>query len=199
MSMSENLASPGSQIPQPPRRSRVRSALVGGALILSGVVIGVGTSAVSQDYGSRSGWFDGPRWHHGGRCGSRDDDGRGQRGPRMGYDGDRDHGPGRGWGWHHHGGRFGGMGVLTPGRIERVVDRVLWPVDGSSDQKQKIGAILRTAADDLYPLREQHLEARKQIRDVLAAPTIDRAKLEALRAQQMQLADTASKRITAAI
>ena len=128
----------------------------------------------------------------------RDDD----RGPRAGMADDRDgdRGAGRGWHWHHGGGRFGGGGqFLTPGRIERIVNRVLWVVDGSTDQKQKIGTILRSAADDLYPLREKHMEGRQQIREVLAAPTIDRAKLEALRVQQMQLADTASKRITAAI
>jgi len=171
---------------QPPRRSRVRSVLVGSALILSGVVIGIGTTAVSQDYygQGRGGWFDGPRWHDGDRRGFRDDDDRG-RGPR----------------WFHHGGRFGGMGgpFLTPGRIERIVDRVVAQVDGSSDQKQKINAILRGVADDLYPIRQQHLEGRKQIREVLAAPTIDRAKLEALRVQQMQLADAVSKRLTTAI
>ena len=206
MTISETPATPAAS--QPPRRSRFRSVLVGGALILSGVVIGVATTAVSQDYGRDRGWFDGPRWHD--RGGYRDDD-RGPRGrmsdddrgphARMGDDDrDGDRGGGRGWHWHRGGGRFAGGGqFLTPGRIERIVNRVLWVVDGSSDQKQKIGAILRTAADDLYPLREKHMEGRRQMREVLAAPTIDRAKLEALRVEQMQLADTASRRITAAI
>jgi len=207
MTISETPATPAA--PQPTRRSRLRSVLVGGALILSGVVIGVATTAVSQDYGrDRDGWFDGPRWHD--RGGYRDDD-RGSRG-NMGRDDDRgprtrmsdddrdgDRGGSRGWHWRHGGGRFGGGQFLTPGRIERIVNRVLWVVDGSSDQKQKIGGILRTAADDLYPLREKHMEGRRQMREVLAAPTVDRTKLEALRVEQMQLADTASKRITAAI
>jgi Spy/CpxP family protein refolding chaperone len=197
MSISDTPATPAA--PQPPRRSRLRSVLVGGALILSGVVIGVASTAVSQDYGRDRGWLDGPRWHD--RGGNRDDD----RGPRGGMgdrslgDNDRDSDRRSGFAWHHGGGRFGGGQFLTPGRIERMVNRVLWVVDGSSDQKQKIGGILRGAADDLYPLREKHMEGRQQIREVLAAPTIDRAKLEALRVQQMQLADTASKRITAAI
>jgi Spy/CpxP family protein refolding chaperone len=201
MSISETPATPAA--PQPPRRSRLRRVLVGGALILSGVVIGVATTAVSQDYGRDRGWFDGPRWHD--RGGYRDDD-RGPRGGDRGGAGDRSMGDNDrdgdrrpGFAWHHGGGRFGGGQFLTPGRIERMVNRVLWVVDGSTDQKQKIGAILRSAADDLYPLREKHMEGRQQIREVLAAPTIDRAKLEALRVQQMQLADTASKRLTAAI
>jgi Spy/CpxP family protein refolding chaperone len=177
------MSNPDIPASQPPRRSRIRSVLVGSALILFGVVIGIGTTAVSQDYYGR-GWFDGPRWHDGDRRGFRDDDDRGH-----------------GRRWFHHGGRFGGMGgpFLTPGRIERIVDRLVARVDGSSEQKQKINAILRGVADDLYPLRQQHLEGRRQLRDVLAAPTIDRAKLEALRVQQMQLADAASKRLTEAI
>jgi LTXXQ motif family protein len=201
MSISETPATPAA--PQPPHRSRLRGVLVGGALILSGVVIGVATTAVSQDYGGRErGWLDGPRWHdRGDSRGDRDND-RGPRGRMSDNDRDADRGgdrgAGAGWHWHRGGGRFGGQ-FLTPGRIERIVNRVLWVVDGSTDQKQKIGTILRSAADDLYPLREKHMEGRQQIREVLAAPTIDRAKLEALRVQQMQLADAASKRITAAI
>ncbi len=161
-----------------PRRSRWRSFFVGSALVLSGVIIGVGTTAMSQGY---------DRY--------RDDDGpRGWRdGPRGWFGRDRD-GP-HGW---HGGGRFGGQ-FLSPGRIERMVDRLGWAVDASSEQKQKLGAIIGRAADDLRPLRERHLEARRQAAEALAGPTIDRARLEALRVDQMQLADQASQRITAAL
>jgi periplasmic protein CpxP/Spy len=37
------------------------------------------------------------------------------------------------------------------------------------------------------------------LREVLAAQTVDRARLETLRAEQMQLADATSKRITEAV
>jgi Spy/CpxP family protein refolding chaperone len=88
------------------------------------------------------------------------------------------------------GGRFG------PGRIERGVDRALWFVDASTEQRQKIRAVVERTADDLLALREKHVESHKQISAILGAATIDRAKLDALRVEQMALADQASKRIT---
>jgi protein CpxP len=80
-----------------------------------------------------------------------------------------------------------------------MVNRLGWAVDASTEQKQKITGIIQRAADDLRPLHEKHMESRRQIRDALAAPAIDRAKLEALRADHVKLADEASHRITAAL
>jgi Spy/CpxP family protein refolding chaperone len=89
----------------------------------------------------------------------------------------------------HHGG-------FMPGRIERMVDRALGSVDATREQRDKVTAIFDKAMDDVFALREKHLEGRRQIRDALAAPTVDRGKIEALRTDQLKLADTASKRIT---
>ena len=184
-----------------PKPRRWRRFFVGSALVLSGIVIGAGGTAMSQGYhrwSDDSGYerSDGPRFFRdrdgdrGGRWFDRDDDGR------------------RGWGGHRWGGhrfgsdRFGfhrGGSFLSPGRIERMVDRLGWAVDASSEQKQKIKAVVQRLADDLRPMREQHMDLRRQIRDVLAAPTIDRGKLEALRAEHMRLADQASQRITTAL
>ena len=93
---------------------------------------------------------------------------------------------------------FGG-GFFGPGRIEFAVDRALWSVDATSEQRSKITAIIERAADDLLTLRDKHLEGRKQLGEALAAPTIDRAKIEALRTEQMKLADAASKRVADAV
>ena len=190
-----------------PKPSRWRRFFVGSALVLSGIIVGAGGTALSQGYHrwSDDGRYersDGPRFFRdrdgdrGGRWSDRD----GDRGGRWF---DRDDDGRRGWGGHRWGGhRFGfhrGGGFLTPGRIERMVDRLGWAVDASSEQKQKIKAIVQGVADDLRPMREQHMDMRRQIRDVLAAPTIDRGKLEALRAEHMRLADQASQRITTAL
>ncbi|MGE0749891.1 MAG: Spy/CpxP family protein refolding chaperone [Variibacter sp.] len=112
-------------------------------------------------------------------------------------------------GWHHgpHAWMQGGPGgppafasrIFFPGRIERGVDNVMSIVDGSSEQRKKVSAIVEKAADDLYALRAQHLEGRKQLREALAAPTIDHARVETLRTEQLKLADTASKRLTDAL
>ena len=106
--------------------------------------------------------------------------------------------------WSHHGFGPHGMGdpgahMFFPGPIERGVERLGWATDASSKQKSKINAIAQKAADDIFALRAKHLEARKQVLDTLAAPTIDRAKLETLRTEQMKLADAAAKRITDAV
>jgi len=102
-----------------------------------------------------------------------------------------------GWGPPHH--EMGGDRMFFPGRIERGVDRLGFAVDASSEQKQKINAITQKAADDIFELRAKHLEGRKQLVETLAAPTVDRAKLEALRADQMKLAETATKRAADAV
>jgi Spy/CpxP family protein refolding chaperone len=98
----------------------------------------------------------------------------------------------------HDGPGFGG-GFGMPGRIDWAINRALGSVDATSEQRKKITAIAERAADDMYVLREQHLAGRAQIRQALAAATVDHAKIEALRAEQMKLADTASQRITAAL
>jgi protein CpxP len=105
-----------------------------------------------------------------------------------------------GWGpsQHEMGGGFAER-AFFPGRIERGVERLGWVVDASSEQKQKINAITQKAADDIFELRGKHMEARKQAIALLAAPTIDRAKIEALRADQMKLAEAATKRVSDAL
>jgi len=115
-------------------------------------------------------------------------------------------GPVRSQGWYgppmHHG--FGhhqdfGDRMFSPGRLERGVERLGWVADASSEQKQKIYTITQKAADDIFELRAKHLEARKQLVETLVAPTVDRARLEALRADQMKLAETATKRVADAV
>jgi len=105
---------------------------------------------------------------------------------------------GRGFGSHAMMGDPGAH-MFFPGPIERGVERLGWATDASSEQKSRINTIAQKAADDIFALRAKHLEARRQIVETLAAPAIDRARLEALRADQMKLADAATKRITDAL
>lgn len=166
------------QTPQPcprhgHRRRGLRRAFLASALVLGGVGLGMARSAVSQGYGPHGGWSDDRPMHDG-------------MGPQQGH---------HGWGHHQ---RFGG-GMFGPGSVERMVDRLARATDSSSEQKQKMNAIAQRAGTDVLALREKFLAGRAQMRDVLAAPTIDRAKLETLRVEQMKLADDASKRITAAV
>jgi len=84
-------------------------------------------------------------------------------------------------------------------RIERMIERFAAKVDANPEQKEKLAAIAKGAARDLAPLREQARNARKQAIELLAGASVDRAAIERLRAEQIQLADAGSKRLTQAL
>ena len=110
-------------------------------------------------------------------------------------------GGGWGGGWAGHG-RHGGE-AMSPeamnGRIDKMVERVLTRVDATPEQKQKVSAIAKQTAGEMAPLREQHRKAREQAMALLAAPNVDRAALERIRAEQMQSADSLSKKVASAL
>jgi len=193
MSNLEQSNNSGQATPKP-RRWPVVAA--GTALVLLGGVVGIiitgpsfGQGWQHSGYGNDARWSDGPHGPMGG--------------PMM-------HGGGSGPMAAMHGGptwdgpmppqphlmhaAFGGLGP-----IDWHVDFVLERIGASAEQRAKIKPIIQRTGDQLFELRSKHLEGRKQIRDTLAAPTIDRAKLESLRTEQLKLADQASKVITDAL
>ncbi len=186
----------------------LRALLYAATLLIAGGAIGA--VVVGPTLGQGPG-RDGPRWQHGWNDGRQDDAADRDRGPRgfgmrerdegsrMGWR-DRD-GPRRNWGGGERmgGARDFGGGMLFPGAIERRVNRVLGAVDASSEQRQKVRAIIEAAGNDLYPVRQQRIDNRKQIAAALAAPSIDRGKIEQLRQERLKLDDSASKRLTDAI
>jgi protein CpxP len=113
---------------------------------------------------------------------------------------------GQGFAWHamHDGGFMGGMGgPLTPAQIDDRIDRMTKhmaiELDASADQQAKIAGIAKAAVNDLRPLHEKAQAARGQAVALLTAPTVDRSAIERLRAEQIALAETASKRIAQAV
>jgi len=80
-------------------------------------------------------------------------------------------------------------------RVEHGVKYVLSDVDATAEQKSQVTVILQAAAKDVAALREQHHADAARIREILSAPTVDRASLETVRANELRLADQASKRI----
>jgi periplasmic protein CpxP/Spy len=102
-------------------------------------------------------------------------------------------------GWH---GGWGG-GPLTPAqiddRIERMTKHAAIELDATADQQAKIATILKAAVAELRPLREKAQAARAQAVTLLTAANVDRTAIEKLRAEQVALAETASKRIAQAL
>ena len=84
-------------------------------------------------------------------------------------------------------------------RVDRMVRHFAVETDATPEQQQKLSAIAKAAAKDIVPMREQLNKARGQAVELLKAPNVDRAAIERLRSEQLQLADTVSKRITLAM
>jgi len=84
-------------------------------------------------------------------------------------------------------------------RIEHMIQRLASRVEASAEQKDKLALIAKSAAKDLAPLHEKLQTARKQAIGLLSAANLDRAAIEQLRAEQIQLADAGSKRLTQAL
>ncbi|MCS7100252.1 MAG: Spy/CpxP family protein refolding chaperone [Burkholderiaceae bacterium] len=109
------------------------------------------------------------------------------------------HGMGRGF----MPGPMGPMGTMDPQamgqRVEAMVQWMLADVDATPEQRARISAIAKGAFNDLAPLRARHLDARRATVRLLAAPTIDRAAIERIRIEQIQLAETTTRRVTQAL
>lgn len=84
-------------------------------------------------------------------------------------------------------------------RIDAMTSFMLADIDATPEQKTKISGIAKDALKDLMPLRDEHKAARTKVVDLFAAPTIDRAAMEQVRASELKLAETASKCVTQAI
>jgi protein CpxP len=112
---------------------------------------------------------------------------------------------GQGFGWQHFGMHGGGVfgGPLTPAQIDDRIDRMTKhaaiELDATQDQQAKIATIAKAAAGDLRALREKAQAAHAQAITLFTAPTVDRSAIERLRAEQIGLAETASKRIAQAL
>src|SRR6267378_444881 len=103
---------------------------------------------------------------------------------------------GGGCGWHRGG--FA-AGPLDPAQVDQHLDRALKhlyvEIDATDEQKQRLAPIVKQAAKDLLPLRERIREARGKALELLTQDSVDRTAIEALRAEHLQLAEQASRRV----
>jgi periplasmic protein CpxP/Spy len=101
------------------------------------------------------------------------------------------------WAMPHGGGHGGpGMGMMMGGRgLERMLDSV----NASAEQRTQIKAIAERTMADLKAQRDAAKGTREQFMTLFTQPTVDANAAEALRAQKMQQADQASRRMTQAM
>jgi periplasmic protein CpxP/Spy len=98
-------------------------------------------------------------------------------------------------GGSHHGPMSGRSAESHLEHIQAMLTKV-----GATDaQKSQIEGILKPALDDLKAAHESHSAAFRQFHEAMMAPSIDRTRLEALRAEQIKSLDAASKRFVTAI
>src|SRR5437773_8937624 len=98
-------------------------------------------------------------------------------------------------GWHRGG--FA-AGPLDPSQVDEHLDRMLKhlyvEIGATEEQKQKLAPIVKQAAKDLLPFRERIREARGKALELLTQDSVDRAAIEALRPEHLQLAEQAPRR-----
>ena len=96
-----------------------------------------------------------------------------------------------------------GHGPMDPADLDKHLERMLKhlyvEIDATEEQKRRLEPIVKQAAKDLLPMREQLHAGRREAIELLTREHVDPAGIEALRARQIGLADEASRRLTRAI
>jgi Spy/CpxP family protein refolding chaperone len=85
---------------------------------------------------------------------------------------------------------------------ERALDAAAWMlgrIDASPEQQARINEIVGSLVNDLYPLRAENHERRRQLITELARPKIDPEALERLRADGVSMVDSASRTLVGAV
>jgi Spy/CpxP family protein refolding chaperone len=109
------------------------------------------------------------------------------------------YGPGFG-GWHGRGFMLGNMDpAQIEDRADRMVRHLAIEVDATAEQQERLRAVVKAAVKDLLPMGEQARAARVRGRELFTQSTVDIPAIETFRAEQVALADAASKRITKAL
>ncbi len=109
--------------------------------------------------------------------------------------------------WHHgHYGHFG-HGIMGPAedatdaqeRAEFMGKRFARRIGATDEQREKLSNIAKSVAKDVFPLRQKIRSARKEARELLSQPTVDRDAIERLRSEQVANMDELSKRLATAL
>ena len=101
-----------------------------------------------------------------------------------------------------HGG-LRAQGPIDPADLDQHLDRLLKhfyvEIDATEEQKRRLEPLVKQAARELMPVREQLHAGRREAIEILTRERIDPGAIEALRARHIGLADEASRRLTRAL
>lgn len=110
---------------------------------------------------------------------------------------------GRGWGGHGGGGflrhHHGGDPEKAKERAQLGVEMAFRAVGASEEQRTRARGIVARHLEGAGTLHERFHANRKEGAEALAGATVDREKLEAVRKAQLQIAEEASAKLTAAL
>ncbi len=106
-----------------------------------------------------------------------------------------------GHGWHNGGPEaFMSGKPMDKERMEQFADKrlqhMLDEVKANDAQKKQASTIVKASLEKGAPLAEKMRDNHLQMRKLMSAPTLDKDAIEALRAEQIKLADEASKHMT---
>lgn len=79
--------------------------------------------------------------------------------------------------------------------VDHMLKHMYVEIDASDTQRAQIDTLVKQAMQELLPMREQLHGAHAQALELFGQASMDRAALEAARAQNMQLAEQGSKRL----
>ncbi len=97
------------------------------------------------------------------------------------------------WGGHRKGRFFDMSQEELEAKVTRMVKHVAIEIDATAEQQDKIIALVTSAAREIRPLREEMRSAGRRVHELLLADSLDRAALEALRAERLAETDRISK------
>jgi Spy/CpxP family protein refolding chaperone len=84
-------------------------------------------------------------------------------------------------------------------RADYMVERALSKIDATPEQRTQVKSVVRTAIDELFPLREEHKANRKAMIAALSKTEVDREELDRIRNAEMAVFDRGSKAIMTAL
>ena len=91
--------------------------------------------------------------------------------------------------------------AMSPAAMDAHIDKMVEEcgAGASADQKARLSVIAKAAVADVRPAHEELRKGHARLHELLAAPAIDRAALEQLRAAQVRRMDAISRRLLAAV